>query len=101
MFNNELVRCIEELSMKRDELHRQVIIEETEKNKILNELRLKTERLAKLNENLAKNFGHKKDLDQRILDTESAYGKIVEGSHTLVQALKQGLQGCQDDPPRS
>ena len=91
MFNNELVRCIEELSMKRDELHRQVVIEETEKNKILTELRAKTERLARVNENLARDFGQKKELDQRIADTEAAYGKIVEGSQTLVQTLKQGL----------
>ena len=36
-YNNELVKCIEDLCAKRDELQRQILIEEEDKHKIENE----------------------------------------------------------------
>lgn len=33
-YNNELVKCIEDLCSKRDELHKQIMEEEEEKKKV-------------------------------------------------------------------
>lgn len=46
-YNNELVKCIEDLTKRRDELQRSILEEEQEKEKIQSDIRLLSERLAK------------------------------------------------------
>lgn len=53
-YNQELVRCIEDLREKREEVNRSILRDEEEKAKIQRELTKMTERLAKLNEDLAR-----------------------------------------------
>ncbi|KAF6038232.1 SSNA1 [Bugula neritina] len=88
-YNNELVKCIEDLCSKRDELHRQTILEEEEKNRIQNDIRVLTERLAKVNESLAKKMAQRNEFDKTIAETEAAYMKILESSQTLLNVLKK------------
>lgn len=88
-YNNELVKCIEELCSKRDELHRQILEEEEEKRKIQNDLRILTERLSKVNENLSKKTASRSEFDKTIAETEAAYMKILESSQTLLNVLKK------------
>ena len=61
---------------KRDELHRQIMSEEEEKNKIQNDLRILTERLAKITESLSKKYAAQNDYDRTISETEAAYMKV-------------------------
>ena len=65
-YNNELVRCIEELCTKRDELQKQILVEDEEKSKLQNDLRLLSEKLAKLNESFAKKIAAKNEFDRTI-----------------------------------
>ncbi|XP_067940909.1 microtubule nucleation factor SSNA1-like [Watersipora subatra] len=88
-YNNELVKCIEDLCAKRDELHRQTIVEEEEKSRIQNDIRILTERLAKVNESLAKKMAQRNEFDKTIAETEAAYMKILESSQTLLNVLKK------------
>jgi Sjoegren syndrome nuclear autoantigen 1 len=99
-YNNELVKCmfsflfvcvikffflgIEDLCAKRDELQRQILIEEEDKHKLENEIRLASEKLAKINENLAKKITARTEFDRTISETEAAYMKILESSQTLL-----------------
>jgi len=101
-YNNELVKCwsnwhfirifllndvhlgIEDLCAKRDELQRQILIEEEDKHKHENEIRLASEKLAKINENLAKKITARTEFDRTISETEAAYMKILESSQTLL-----------------
>ena len=103
-YNNELVKCkflfvgcfslilstlinvlgIEDLCAKRDELQRQILIEEEDKHKLENEIRLSSEKLAKINENLAKKITARTEFDRTISETEAAYMKILESSQTLL-----------------
>lgn len=53
-YNQELVRCIEDLREKREEVNRSILRDEEEKAKLQRELTRMTERLAKLNEDLAR-----------------------------------------------
>ena len=53
-YNQELVRCIEDLREKREEVNRSILRDEEEKAKIQRELTKMTERLGKLNEDLAR-----------------------------------------------
>jgi Sjoegren syndrome nuclear autoantigen 1 len=104
-YNNELVKCtfvliflllflvkylnlgIEDLCGKRDELQRQILIEEEDKHKLENEIRLSSEKLARINENLAKKITARTEFDRTISETESAYMKILESSQTLLSVI--------------
>ena len=68
---------IEDLCTKRDELHRQIVSEEEEKNKIQNDIRILTERLAKVTESLSKKYAAQNDYDRTISETEAAYMKVT------------------------
>ncbi|EDO46009.1 predicted protein, partial [Nematostella vectensis] len=87
-YNNELVKCIEDLCTKRDELQKQILSEEEEKNKLQNDIRILTERLAKINESLARKIASRNEYDKTIAETEAAYMKILESSQTLLHVLK-------------
>lgn len=75
-YNNELVRCIEDLREKREEVNRQILKEEEEKSKIQRDLSVLTDRLQKLNESLARKNQARNDFDKTIQETEAAYMKV-------------------------
>ncbi|KAJ1635045.1 sporangia induced deflagellation-inducible protein [Pavlovales sp. CCMP2436] len=88
-YNNDLVRCIEELREKREEVNRAIASEEEEKAKIQNDLRILTERLSRLNDGLARKISSRNEYDRTIQETEAAYQKILESSQTLLHVLKR------------
>lgn len=75
-FNITVLPGIEDLCSKRDELHRQILQEEEEKQKIQNDLRILTERLSQVNESLARKIATRNDYDKTIAETENAYKKV-------------------------
>eukprot|EP00996_Jenningsia_fusiforme_P003481 NODE_4277_length_834_cov_39.877707_g3951_i0.p2 GENE.NODE_4277_length_834_cov_39.877707_g3951_i0~~NODE_4277_length_834_cov_39.877707_g3951_i0.p2 ORF type:complete len:111 (+),score=40.26 NODE_4277_length_834_cov_39.877707_g3951_i0:259-591(+) len=87
--NNELVRCIEELREKREEANRQILKEEEEKARIVSEIQILTDRLAKLDDGLSKKYAAKSEYDKAIAETEHAFSKIAESSRTLLHVLKR------------
>ncbi|EDV26027.1 Sjoegren syndrome nuclear autoantigen 1 [Trichoplax sp. H2] len=97
-YNNELVKCIEDLCSKRDELHRQILAEEEEKAKVQNDIRILTEKLAKINESLAKKMANRNEFDKTIAETEGAYMKILESSQALLGILKRDTYKLKDGP---
>merc|ERR1712070_926709 len=88
-YNSELVKCIEELREKREELNKSIAADEEEKAKIQNDLRILTERLARINDNLARKVSSRTEYDKTITETEAAYSKIMESSQTLLHVLKR------------
>ena len=88
-YNNELVKCIEDLREKREEINRQILREEEEKGKIQRDLSILTDRLSSINEALARKLQARTEYDKTIQETESAYMKILESSQTLLQVLKR------------
>ena len=83
-YNNELVRCIEDLREKREEVNRTILRDEEEKAKIQKELTRLTERLSKINEDLARRMQARNEFDQTIQETEAAYMKArAGGNHHL------------------
>ncbi|KAJ8286802.1 hypothetical protein GJAV_G00043430 [Gymnothorax javanicus] len=88
-YNNELVKCLEELCSKRDELNRQIQKEEEEKTRLQREIHLLTEKLSRVNESLARRNATRSEFDRTIAETEAAYMKILESSQTLLSVLKR------------
>ena len=87
-YNNELVKSIEDLREKREELNRQILKEEEDKAKIQKELSILTDRLQKVNESLVRKTQARNEYDKTIQETEAAYMKILESSQTLLHALR-------------
>ncbi|XP_066466868.1 microtubule nucleation factor SSNA1 [Tiliqua scincoides] len=88
-YNNELVKCIEDLCIKREELNKQIRQEEEEKTKLQNDIRILTEKLARVNETLARKMASRNEFDKTIAETEAAYMKILESSQTLLTVLRK------------
>ncbi len=74
-YNQELVSCIEDLREKREELNRSLLRDEEEKAKIQKELSTLTERLSRLNEDLARKMQARVEFDQTIQETECVAGR--------------------------
>eukprot|EP00730_Choanoeca_flexa_P000605 TRINITY_DN10265_c0_g1_i1.p2 TRINITY_DN10265_c0_g1~~TRINITY_DN10265_c0_g1_i1.p2 ORF type:complete len:110 (+),score=12.21 TRINITY_DN10265_c0_g1_i1:1133-1462(+) len=88
-YNSELVKCIEDLRKKREELHAQILAEEEEKLAVQNDLHILTERLTRITDSLNKKYATRTEYDRTIADTEGAYMKILESSQSLLQVLKR------------
>lgn len=67
---------IEELRLRRDEVTRQIIKEEEEKNRIQNELRVLSEKLNRLNDGLSRKLQAKQEYERTLQETEAAYNKV-------------------------
>ncbi|CAN2391293.1 syndrome nuclear autoantigen 1, partial [Pristimantis euphronides] len=75
-YNNELVKCIEDLCSKREELNHQIQQEEEEKNKLQNDIRILTEKMSRVNESLARKMASRSEFDKTIAETQAAYMKV-------------------------
>eukprot|EP00891_Asterochloris_glomerata_P008097 jgi/Astpho2/8097/fgenesh1_pm.00120_%23_15_t len=87
--NNELVKCIDDLREKREEVQKQIQNEEGEKAKIQQDLQVLTKRLSHINDSLARKIATRTEYEKVIQETESAYVKILESSQTLLTVLKR------------
>lgn len=67
---------IEDLCTKRDEIQQQIVLDDEEKQKIQNDIRILTERLAQINEGLARKIAARNDYDRTIAECETAYRKV-------------------------
>ena len=76
---------VEDLCVKRDELHKQVLTEEKEKKKIQIDIRRLTERLAKINESLAEKATTRTEYDKTISRLEAEYTKVVKRNVQFVK----------------
>merc|ERR1711915_151851 len=88
-YNNELVKCIEDLRLKREEVNRSILKDEEDKARIQKELSALTDQLSVLNTNLQRKIQARNEYDKTIQETEAAYMKILESSQTLLHVLKR------------
>jgi sjoegren syndrome nuclear autoantigen 1 len=88
-YNNELVKCIEDLREKREEINKQILKDESDKQRIQTDLSRLTDSLSRINEQLARKVQARNEYDRTIQETEGAYMKILESSQTLLQVLKR------------
>ena len=65
-----------QLRQKREELNTSIASDEEEKAKIQNDLRILTERLSRINDNLSRKITSRTEYDKTITETEGAYQKV-------------------------
>ena len=75
-YNNELVKCLQDLKSKRDTVHKEMINEEREKSRVQKQLAELTEQLHRLNELIAIKSQTRNEYDKTIQETEAAYMKV-------------------------
>jgi len=88
-YNSELLRSIDDLRLKRDELHDQIMEAEEQREKKQTELKVVTDDLQRLNTDIVRKTQARNEYDKIIQETESAYGKILESSNTLLHVLRR------------
>ncbi|XP_061590470.1 Sjoegren syndrome nuclear autoantigen 1 [Cololabis saira] len=88
-YNNELVKCIEDLCSKRDELNSQIKQEEEERERLEHDIHVLSEKLSRVNKSLEQRLAARATFDRTIAETEAAYTKILESSQSLLSVLKQ------------
>lgn len=84
---------------KRENIIRQIQQEEKEKRKLEDQIDALTEQHSKMIDSLSKRRSKKKEYDKTIEQTEKAFQKILESSHTLLHVLKNEVHnlGRHDD----
>ena len=75
-YNNELVKCLQDLKQKRDTVNKEMMNEEREKARVQKQLSELTEQLHRLNESIAQKQQAKNEYDKTIQETEAAYMKV-------------------------
>lgn len=88
-YNSDLVKYIENIRTSREDLHDEIIQDETEKSLIESEIQSLTERLNNLTDALMKKYEARDEFDRTITETEQAFMKILESSQTLLHVLKK------------
>ena len=88
-YNTELVRSLEGIRERRENLLIDMKKDAESKNEIIQEIEKLNQELEELNSSIAKKEEIKSEYDKVINNTELAYYKLLEGSKVLLAILKR------------
>eukprot|EP00768_Dysnectes_brevis_P003463 gnl/Dysnectes_brevis/2470_a2953_2141.p1 GENE.gnl/Dysnectes_brevis/2470_a2953_2141~~gnl/Dysnectes_brevis/2470_a2953_2141.p1 ORF type:complete len:107 (+),score=4.84 gnl/Dysnectes_brevis/2470_a2953_2141:60-380(+) len=91
-YNNELVKLIEDLKLRRSGVDKEIRAHQEEKAKIEQDLEILKDRLRRLDQALDLKVAARSEFDKTIQETEAAYMRILESSQKLVEILKSQTQ---------
>jgi len=96
-FNQELVKCIEEIKIKRAELMTEIERDEKVKTELEKELANIEARLKAINSSLEKKYTLKQQYDRTVTSSEAAYMKILESSQALLDMVRRESEVLLED----
>eukprot|EP00826_Nyctotherus_ovalis_P051632 TRINITY_DN6459_c0_g4_i3.p1 TRINITY_DN6459_c0_g4~~TRINITY_DN6459_c0_g4_i3.p1 ORF type:complete len:111 (-),score=34.75 TRINITY_DN6459_c0_g4_i3:632-964(-) len=95
-FNNEIVKALEDIKGRRDEVSAEISRQQEEKEALEQQIAALSSKLTALNstaaqplESIAEHVQLRDTYDKTIAESESAYVKILESSQTLLHVLKR------------
>ncbi|CAF93566.1 unnamed protein product [Tetraodon nigroviridis] len=88
-YNNELVKVLEDLYSRRDDLNQQIKQEEDEKERLQHDFQVLSDKLKRVSETLSQRIAARAAFNRTISETEAAYTKILESSQSLLCVLKK------------
>jgi len=88
-YNNELVKCLDELSRRRRVLQNEIDRDEAEKQKLEAEVAAARERLEVVENRLSMKTARMENYDKAIAKSEAAYLQILESSQVLLSVVKK------------
>ena len=100
-YNNELVRCLEDLCQQRNELQRTINEEEQEKVALEAKARDIRTRLEAVDASLTAKLETRARYDKTISESERAYLKILESSQVLLNVVKKDAKELQQREPET
>lgn len=100
-YNNELVKCLEELCERRNDLQNDIQKDEQDKAQLERQLQSLQQQLDKVNKSLAEKLETRDKYDKTITESEKAYLKILESSQVLLNVVKKDAKDLQKSDPKS
>ena len=88
-YNNELVKCLDELCLKRSLLQKDIDKEEQQKFSLETQLKTIQDKLTRTNTSLDGKYATKAEYDKLMSESEQAYMKILESSQVLLNVVKR------------
>lgn len=94
-YNNELVKCLDELCERRQKLQREIDREEKERQTLDEQIASLQSRRDKVDANLRAKIQTRTEYDRTIKESEQAYMKILESSQVLLNVVKRDAVNLQ------
>lgn len=88
-YNNELVKCLEELNYRRNCLDKEIAVDEQEKTVLENQVKEFQAKLNKVEARLRNKYETRDQYVKTIQESENAYKKILETSQVLLSSVKR------------
>ncbi|KAG9397136.1 hypothetical protein J8273_1045 [Carpediemonas membranifera] len=88
-YNNDLIKSMDEMNAKREDLKQEIAEATEEKAKLENDMKVIREKLTRVEESLNKKIASKAEYDRTIKEVESAYMRILESSQALLSVVRR------------
>ena len=88
-YNNELVKCLENLCQRRQRLQKEIDQETIQFEQVVQEVAKQTAKMNALQTSLNKKIETKGEYDRTISEGEANYMKILETSQALLSMVKK------------
>lgn len=90
-YNMELLKCIDDMKLKRDEVHRDILTLSEEQHKLEYDVTQLTGQLARVNESLCKKMKQQTECDELLREYEEAFNKLLYGQQTLLANVRRAV----------
>lgn len=90
-YNVELLKCIDDMKLKRDEVHRDILTLSEEQHKLEYDVTQLTGQLARVNESLCKKMKQQTECDELLREYEEAFNKLLYGQQTLLANVRRAV----------
>lgn len=90
-YNVELLKCIDDMKLKRDEVHMDILTLSEEQHKLEYDVTHLTGQLARVNESLCKKMKQQTECDELLREYEEAFNKLLYGQQTLLANVRRAV----------
>lgn len=91
-YNVDLLKCLDDMKYRRDDIHKEILTLQNEQIKIQSDLGELTSRLSKINESICHKIAEQENCDRTIAEYEVAFTKLIEGSEHLLTSLRHAVE---------
>ena len=95
-YNNELVKCLDELGRRRSALQAEIEAEQEQQARLNAQMDDLRRRLDAVNESLAAKTEKRDGYDRTIAETEKAFMQILESSQVLLSVVKRDTKALEE-----
>ncbi|XP_048776849.2 microtubule nucleation factor SSNA1-like [Ostrea edulis] len=90
-YNLELLKCIDDMKVKRDGVHRDILSLSDEQRKLEGDILQLTSQIARVNESLCKKMKQQVECDELLKEYDEAFHRLLYGQQTLLANVKRAV----------